>query len=187
MLVWAPVAFAADTTIPTGTTRTTRLTMSGTDKLTVESGGAITTSRNPSVRLTGTNSNLTIENSGTISSTDGRAIRAEDFSGSFSLGLTNQLGALIESTNDAVAISDSINGGTVTVVNDGTIRSTQNGQAIGFRPATGGTIFITNNGLMEANGTQDVVRTGGNATITNYGTIRSMNDGVWNGTEWDRG
>ncbi|MCX5497138.1 autotransporter domain-containing protein [Kaistia dalseonensis] len=184
-IVWAPSAFAANTTIANGTTRTTRLTMQGTDTLTVDSGGAITTSRDPSVRLTGSNANLTIDNSGTISSTDGRAIRAEDFSGSFSLSLTNETGALIQGTDDALAISSSINGGTVTVVNDGTIRST-GGQAIGFRPATGGTISITNNGLMETKGTQDVVRTGGNATITNTGTIQNTTDGVWTGSYWNR-
>ncbi|MCX5515943.1 hypothetical protein C3941_05090 [Kaistia algarum] len=183
----SPVAFAADTTIPNGTTRTTQLTISGIDKLTVDAGGAITTTSNPSVVLSGSGSNLTVDNSGTISSTVGRAIRTSGSSGSFSLTLTNQSGALIEGVDDAIGINRALAGGTVTITNDGTIRSTTSGQALDLNPATGGTVILNNNGLIEANGTSDVVRPGGNATITNYGTIQSMNDGVWNGTEWDRG
>lgn len=183
----SPAAFAVDITVPDGTTLTTQQTISGTNTLTVDAGGAITTSSSPSVVLSSANANLTIDNSGTISSTNGRAIRTSGSSGSFSLTLTNRSGALIEGTDDAIGINRALGGGTILLDNYGTIRSTTDGQALDFNPAVGGTVTINNYGTIEANGTSDVVRPGGNATITNYGTIQSMNNGVWTGTEWDRG
>ncbi|MBN9019525.1 MAG: autotransporter domain-containing protein [Rhizobiales bacterium] len=186
-IVVSPAAFAVDVTVPSGTTLTTQQTISGTNKLTVDAGGAITTSSSPSVVLSSANASLTVDNSGTISSTNGRAIRTSGSSGSFSLTLTNRSGALIEGTDDAIGINRALGGGTILLDNYGTIRSTTDGQALDFNPALGGTVTINNFGVIEANGTSDVVRPGGNATITNYGTIQSMNDGVWTGTEWDRG
>lgn len=187
----APAAFAVDTTIPNGTTRTTQLSMTGTDTLTVDAGGAIIpTSADPSVKLSGAaTSNLIIDNSGTIQSTAGRAIRTSGSSNSFNLTLTNRAGGLIEGTDDAIGINRALAGGTVTINNYGTIRSTTDGQALDFNPALGGTVAINNyaTGIIEADGTKDVIRPGGNATVTNYGTIQSANDGVWTGTEWDRG
>jgi len=185
--VAVPAAFAVDTTIPSGTTQTTQITLSGTDTLTVDSGGAITTASSPSVVLSGASPSLTIDNSGNISSTAGRAIRTSGSSGSFSLTLTNRAGALIEGTDDALGINRALAGGTVVIDNYGTIRSTTDGQALDLNPAVGGTVILNNNGVIEANGTSDVVRPGANATVTNYDTIRSMNDGVWDGSEWDRG
>ena len=186
-IIVSPAAFAVDITVPTGTTLTTQQTISGTNKLTVDAGGAITTSSSPSVVLSSANASLTVDNSGTISSTNGRAIRTSSSSGSFSLTLTNRSGALIQGTDDAIGINRALGGGTILLDNYGTIRSTTDGQALDFNPALGGTVTINNFGVIEANGTSDVVRPGGNATITNYGTIQSMNDGVWTGTEWDRG
>ena len=126
----APAAFAADTVIPNGTTRTTQLSMTGTDTLTVDAGGAIIpTSDDPSVKLSGAaTSKLVIDNSGTIQSTAGRAIRTSGSSNTFNLKLTNRAGGVIEGYDDAIGINRALAGGTVTIDNSGTIRSTTSSQ-----------------------------------------------------------
>ena len=169
-------AYGADTTVVSGTPRTTGLNMAGSDTLTVQSAGSFQTS-GTAVTINGASTTLSIDNAGTIKSTGGRAIRLNDgtVNNSHSLTLINRSTGLIESNgDDTFQISNPLYGGTVLVENYGTITSSAS-RAINLNAATGGTITINNyaTGVISATTTADVMRPGENATINNYGTIQS--------------
>jgi len=172
-------AHATDTTVAAGTTRSTALNMAGADTLNVEATGTFETS-GTAVTINGASTTLSIDNAGTIRSTDNRAIRLNDgtVNNSHSLTVTNRETGLIESTgDDAFQISNPLYGGTVVVENSGTIQSSES-RAINFNAATGGTITINNRatGLISAAIGADVMRPGENATVNNYGAIQSFAD-----------
>lgn len=169
-------AYGTDTTVVTGTPRTSSLNMAGADTLTVQTGGSFQTSAT-AVTINGASTTLSIDNAGTIKSTGNRAIRLNDatVNNSHSLTVTNRSTGLIESNgDDAFQISNPLYGGTVLVENYGTITSTAS-RAINFNAATGGTITINNyaTGVISAATGADVMRPGENATINNYGKILS--------------
>ncbi|RVT98744.1 calcium-binding protein [Rhodovarius crocodyli] len=154
----------ATTTIANGTTRTTRLNMSGTDILNVAAGGVFTVADNAqTVRFNAATSNGQITNSGTIENTNsgGRAIRVETGVGTttFNATITNNAGGLITAVDDAIQVQASTFTGVATLAigNAGTITSAT-GQALDL--AGGGGTFVstvTNTGTITAQ-TNDAVR-----------------------------
>ncbi|MBI1181650.1 MAG: autotransporter domain-containing protein [Alphaproteobacteria bacterium] len=192
-MAYAAPAQAADYVVTTGTTDTSAKTVSGTDTLTVQSGGTLAPSASTAVSWNGASTGLVITNSGTIKSTasGGRAINASGGNNTRTLTLTNNAGATIESENDAFRINVDPSGGTVLVENYGTIRSTDGGQALDFDAAGSGNASITINN--HAGGqilalSADGIRPDQGAVVTNAGLIRSdgvagdKNDGIdWQG------
>lgn len=175
---------AASFTVNNGQTVTTGQTVTGTDTGTVQNGGTLATSSNAIV-WSGATSNVTIVNSGAITSSAGRGF---DTSGSFtsgSLTFTNNAGATITSSNDALRIANPIGTGTVVINNFGTMTSTSNGRAIQLdaNTSTVGSVTINNfaGGLLQSLGDADAMRTGMNGVVNNYGTINAgfgAGDGV---------
>ncbi|MDX2204457.1 MAG: autotransporter domain-containing protein [Hyphomicrobiaceae bacterium] len=178
----AGAARAADVTVPDNTTVTGQKTISGADKVTVGSGGKLTSSSNPTILQSSSAAGIVIDNSGIIESTatGGRAIR---FNGGTSMTFTisNRAGATIQSQNDAIQVNPSVTSGTIVVDNWGLIQSTgvnsNNGQAIDFGAVAGTTsITITNfaTGIIQT-ADADAIRPGNAAVIHNYGQITSNN------------
>ena len=186
-------ASAADFTVPAGPADTVQKTLSGTDTLTVASGGALSSASNPAVSLNAASTGVVITNSGTISNTSsGRAIRMTGTANGRTVTLNNNAGGVIESADDAFQLNISPTGGTITVNNAGIIRSTGSGQALDFDASTGGAAIIINNkagGEIYGAG-NDGIRPGQGAVVTNAGLIHSdgipdaKNDGIdWQGRD----
>lgn len=169
-------SLAADFTVSSGTTDTTAKTVTGTDTGIVQNGGTLATSGN-AITWSGSTSKVTITNSGTITSSTARGF---DTSGTFtsgSLTFTNNAGATITSSNDALRIANPIGTGTVAINNYGTMTSTSNGRAIQLdaNTSTAGSVTINNfaGGLLQSLGDADALRPGANSTINNWGTINA--------------
>jgi Ca2+-binding RTX toxin-like protein len=165
----------ANTTISSGTTTTSRLTMGGSDKLTVQSGGKLSVSANAqSVRVNASTTDVVVQNDGTIENTasGGRAIRFETGSDNLKFTLSNT--GSIKGEDDAVqAAAGALTKGTFTLTNSGSIYS-KSGQSLDFGNATGTfSAKITNlaSGVLEAK-TADVIKIGSTGTIDNSGIIR---------------
>lgn len=187
-----PLASAADIVIASGTTTTKTQSVSGTDQLTVQAGGALSVD-DTAIKWNDASTDLIIDNSGTIESTatEGRAINASGSATSpRTITLNNYAGGLIQSQDDAFRINIDITSGIVTVNNAGTILSSVDGQALDFDnvDSTGTStaqILINNQatGVIQANGA-DAIRPGEGATVTNAGLIYSngiigdSNDGI---------
>ncbi|WP_165943271.1 beta strand repeat-containing protein [Roseicella aquatilis] len=160
-------------------TRSSALSMSGSDVLTITETGSFVGTANPLVSLGATTgAGAVIDNSGTLQTTGARAIRLTA-TGS-SLELTNRAGAAITSQGDVINVQQNNATGTLVVSNDGTISSTgvnsNNGQAIDFNNVTAGSVTVTNHatGVLRA-ADSDAVRPGNGATIHNYGLIDGRN------------
>lgn len=159
----------ADYIVQTGMPQSGRITMGGTDTLTVQSTGVLSVSaNNQSVRFTSATTNGIINNEGTIENTaaGGRAIRIETNAGdSFTGEFTNFSTGIIQSDDDAIQFQSPITSGTIVLGNQGLISSAV-GQAVDFSSVDGADITITNSGTIQS-GTNDAIRTGANATVTN--------------------
>lgn len=176
-------ALAAPFTVDSGTTDTTAKTVTGTDTGTVKSGGTLATSGN-AITWSGTGSNVTILNLGTITSSTARGFDTGTITDG-SLTFTNGVGATITSSNDALRIANPIGNGTVVINNYGTMTSTNNGRAIqaDANTSTTGSLTINNfaGGLLQSLGDQDALRPGMNGVVNNWGTINAAfgsGDGV---------
>jgi outer membrane autotransporter protein len=172
-------AFAAHAAPPvvigTGTTDTTRRTISGSDSVTIENGGTLTTS-GTSLTLDAATAapGITVTNSGSLLSGN----RGIDTSGSggapFNFTLTNHAGATISTSDDSVRINGDVPVGRIVVENSGTIVS-QAGQGIDFdKISTAGNVVINNRagGIIQAMDA-DAVRPGEGGVVNNWGTIVS--------------
>ncbi len=172
----APAAFAKDYLIDSATTDTLELKKS--DTLEVAASGSIVASDDDGVILPKHTSGATvsIDNAGIIASTDGRGIDSKDEGEDLShYVITNQAGALIQGSNDGLRLQTNPSaGGSLAIVNAGTIESTVEGQAIDLEsldnPAFTTTLVNQASGVIHAVG-NDAIKTGSNATITNYGLI----------------
>ncbi|MDC7786274.1 autotransporter domain-containing protein [Rhodoplanes sp. TEM] len=170
-------ALAADVVVPAGTTDTTAKTLADGTRLIVEETGALSVSGSTAVTWTvATPTGITIENAGTIESTNssGRAIRFNAASGSLLIvSITNTTTGIIRSTSDAIqANRDVASGSVITIDNAGLITSTSSGQAIDLDAVSAATVTIVN----QSTGTiyaadNDAIRPGNNFVITNYGQI----------------
>ncbi len=111
---------------------------------------------------------LTITNSGTISSTDANAIRV---SNDTNLTITNNSGGLIKAGRFSITLTGS--GGSIT--NSGTITSTSSDTTINSGTSTG--LTITNNvgGIISTSGTGTVISLSNNDSIINSGSILNNN------------
>lgn len=185
MLMLSSPALAANFTVTTGTTDTSAKTMGGTDTGVVQAGGTLQTS-STAVTQSGSASNVTLTNAGTIASTGGRGFDTSGGNTTRTITITNQAGALIRSdVNDALRVNTNITSGSVTIDNAGTIRaaaptdptSTVQGQALDLRGmnSSGVSLTVINRatGVIEALN-DDALRPGLNATVENYGIIRSF-------------
>ncbi|NIF25016.1 autotransporter domain-containing protein [Pantoea sp. Tr-811] len=173
---FAPAALAKDYLIDSATSNTLELKKS--DTLKVTANGSIVASDDDGVILPKHTSGatLTVDNAGIIRSTDGRGIDTKDEGEDLShYVITNQAGALIQGTNDGLRFqTNPTAGGSLSIVNAGTIESTVEGQAIDLEtlnnPAFTTTLVNQASGVIHAVG-NDAIKTGSNATITNYGLI----------------
>jgi outer membrane autotransporter protein len=171
-------AHAASTTI--STTNSTSQVLAGTDHLTVTSTGVLTnTGKAVSLKDATSGAGVVVDNYGQILSSGGRAF---DSSGNLTSArkyiINNYAGALIQSTNDAFRIDSNFAGGSVTINNNGTLRSIAGGQGLDLDALRDGGVAITVNnysgGLIRGE-TSDGMKTGSNNTINNWGTISSGN------------
>jgi subtilase-type serine protease len=155
----------------------------------VAAGATLTSALAATIATTGTT--VSINNAGTISSSNatGRAINLAGGNNARTISLTNAAGAVISSADDAVRINANLTGGSVTVENFGTIRTTNGGQAIDFDAIanTGVAIVINNHvgGVLQSVG-QDAIRPGQGAVVTNEGLIRSDGpaNNSYDGIDW---
>jgi uncharacterized protein with beta-barrel porin domain len=174
--------------VGTGTTDTAAKTLTTGQTGSVASGGALSVN-GLAVNITGTSGTVTINNAGTISSTNSTARAIDNNTSGVTINLTNT-GTISSLLGDAFRINKAgsviilnnlgtiISGGTFPVNNalPGGIDGSNAGQALDFRAITS-TGNIINNGdashtgaLIQSN-TEDAIRPGANTTINNYGTI----------------
>lgn len=175
-LIWAAPAFAADFTVPASTTDTVAKSVSGSDTGTVEQDAALDVAGTAINWTNAAGTGVNIYNSGTIQGST-RAIDSSSNTTARSLTLHNYEGASVIGTgNDAFRINAALLGGTITVNNDGTIRS-DGGQALDFASLVAGavsvSIFNGATGLIEST-VDDAIRPGsGTILIDNEGIIRA--------------
>ncbi|MBY0339522.1 MAG: FG-GAP-like repeat-containing protein [Acetobacteraceae bacterium] len=161
--------------VPVGATQTTRISLSGTDDLTVQATGVVNVSANAqSVRFNAPTTSGLITNNGTIqnSAVGGRAIRVEVTVGAnFTATINNNATGSITSDDDAIQIqAGSVTAGSLTLANAGSITS-QSSQALDLAGGTGAfTAEITNSGTIGASA-NDAIRFGAVGNVTNSGTI----------------
>lgn len=175
---FAPSSFAKDYQISSATTDTLELKKG--DNLKVSAQGSIVSAKDDGVILpkhtSGTT--MTVENAGIIRSTVARGIDTKDEGEDVShYVISNKAGALIQGTNDGLRFqTNPTAGGTLKIVNAGTIQSVGDGQAIDLEtlnnPAFTTTLSNEASGVIQAAG-NDAIKTGSNAVITNYGLIRT--------------
>ena len=176
-----------DTTIAGGSSRTTALTLTSQDTLTVNVGGSMTVSSAASIVVGNPASSdfpaPEIDNFGTISNTSatGNAIRLT--SANARLYLAND--GSITSVGTAVLLFRDISGsGDLQVFNNGTISATgvaKSARAIDFGLNVSGnaTTYLDNGatGIIQS-ADADALRPGVGATIDNYGIIRASVSGT---------
>jgi len=166
-------ALAASFSVPPNSTAAQ--TVSNNDTGSVGAGSSLSVTGTAITWVSGLASpGVVITNNGTISATS-RGIDTSGSAISGNLTLNNNAGAVFTSSNDAFRINGGLSNGSVTVVNAGTIQSTNNGRVFDFVNATSNTtVFsITNQtgGIIKSQGS-DVMRIGGGTTtITNSGLI----------------
>jgi outer membrane autotransporter protein len=167
---------APPSVIGNGVTDTNTRTLSGTNSLTIESGGTIDTSATSiKLDLGVAAPGISITNSGTLQSGNRGIDTSHSSNGSaFNFTLTNNAGGIITTTDDSVRIDDDVPVGRIVVENSGTITSAV-GQAIDFDAInTAGNVVINNRagGLLQAMDA-DGVRPGEGGVVNNWGTIIS--------------
>ena len=160
-----------NSTLNTGATKPANIT-GDTVSVTVDSGSTIT-SNTVSIFADDT-SDLTISNSGTISSS---GIVAIDVKGTTDASITNNSGGQISSTRNTIRISKSTSNSTtgLTITNSGTIEATDQGSAI-FAADSNTTATVTNNssGIMtNSDSSNATIRVGASSSVTNSGTIKN--------------
>ncbi|MDB5687832.1 MAG: hypothetical protein JWR77_2421, partial [Rhizorhabdus sp.] len=141
--------------------------------------------------ITSSGATLNITNNGTISTsnTSGRAINVSGANNNRTITLVNNIGAVIQSADDAFRINVNPTGGAIRVDNFGIIRTTNGGQALDFdAAASGGASIVINNyagAELRAFG-QDAIRPGQGAVVTNAGLIFSDGpaNNSYDGVDW---
>uniref|UniRef100_UPI003144FA30 Ig-like domain-containing protein n=1 Tax=Terrirubrum flagellatum TaxID=2895980 RepID=UPI003144FA30 len=164
--------------------------VSGQQSYMLGAGGVLSAATGPAIiwdlAPPTTGSNATVDNSGAISAASGRGIDTTGASnGNNHFTLINHAGASIVSPDDAIRINADLPNGVVSIDNAGTIRSSNNGQALDFNNITSATVSTTitneSTGIISTAGA-DAIRPGANALINNHGQITAggtgSNDGV---------
>ncbi|MEE4453135.1 autotransporter-associated beta strand repeat-containing protein [Novosphingobium resinovorum] len=191
-------AHAQDATTVTAS-RTSALSMDGSDTLTVASGANFQVTGNQAVNVNGASSGdgILITNDGTIealatSASNGRAISGSTDFADRTATIVNR--GTIRGANDAIRFSESTvggDGGTITIDNYGTIVSTgldnagnlaQQAQGVDVT-VTGVTLDLTNHAGATISGSQGVVTTAitnlvNAGTITGTGAVSGQGEGV---------
>ncbi len=191
----------ATTTITTGTTRTTQLTMVGGDALTVDTGGTFGyTGTASAVLWTGGAGTATITVNGTVTA-GGAGARAIDSATTLAAGSTLSVavgaGSNVTSTDDTIRVRVGPANGAVTIVNSGNIVSgaidgsgvitgATSGQALDLANITIATttVTVTNNaGATIGAANNDAVRLTPNSTVNNSGRIIAQSVGGATGND----
>jgi len=174
LLAGASPALSAPFTINAGTD-TSGKTVTGSDIGSVAAGAALSTT-DTAITWEGPSPapGVTIDNNGTIESSDSRGIDTDGGSTVRNFTLNNNAGAVLSADNDAFRIDSDVVGGTIDINNAGTIFS-DGGQALDFGgiESNSAVIQITNaaTGIIESDG-NDAIRPGsGSITIDNSGLI----------------
>ncbi len=181
-------AQAADTTVSGN--RTTTVTASGEDVVTVEEGATliVTGVRGINYNAAPTGAGPTINNRGLIESTNaaGRALDTQTGTAERSITINNFATGIFRSQEDAIRILNSGNDVTaatlITVNNAGLIQSTI-GFGVDLESVPSATVSITNSGTIT--GFKGIVA--GSATIDNSGTIAGTGTDADPGTNADNG
>lgn len=173
---------AADRTVRAGETVNSKVKLSGTDTLTIESGGTLSVYGEQAVELDGAATGVVINNAGKIQNIESneRAIETSKRATARTYTLTNQEGGQIISENDGFKINVDITSGAVTIDNQGLISSTGGGQAIDFGDLESGAIAVVINNYATGvirSADADGVRPGENAVVTNSGRIEAGSTG----------
>jgi subtilase-type serine protease len=167
-----PAIAAGSFTVSSGTTTTTAQTLTGTQAGTIASGGTLATSGSSVTLGAATGSGIVLDNEGTISSSTKRGIDTSGASGT----LTVINNGTINTYDDGFRLNDAFTNGLLNLTNTGTITSAT-GQGLDFDTAIDPTavVNINNSGTIETGaGGSDAVRLGGGTiTLTNSGTIES--------------
>ncbi|NIJ65170.1 autotransporter-associated beta strand protein [Sphingomonas leidyi] len=197
-------AYAQNTTIGAGTTRTSSVSVSGSGTVTVAAGGAISTpagtSQAVNINNGSTGAGVVVTNNGTIESTDGtgggRGINSAP-AGLYDRTATIVNTGIIRANNDAIRFAEGSTGdtgpdtGLVTITNSGTIVSLSQGtafsgaapQGIEFSLASA-SLVLNNQAGGSITGAQGI-QSSGTTTITNAGTITGT--GLLNGAPSSQG
>lgn len=129
--------------------------------------------------------NTTVDNSGTIRGQSGAAIQATGAANSFTIGITNEAGGIIEGGGSGAAIQ--LGGNNDTVINKGTIEADTSGQAVDLGGGTnsfqivGGSATVTGDisgGTGSTNSSMTVDAGAGDSfsysgTISNFDTVEA--------------
>lgn len=182
--------------ITVSTSDTASKNLSGGGTLTVTATGTLKPG-GPAVRWNlGTSGLVTIDNSGSIAPTSGRAIDTTGSAGAAtSLSIVNHSGATISAVSDLIRIQSSLHGGSIDIDNEGALAG-GSGRGINVQEYDGLSSFtLTNHAGATFTSTGDVVRITsqadtppaftGTITIDNGGTIRSTGTGDNNGQALD--
>lgn len=175
-LATAP-AQAADSVVGSGTVETDEQAVTGTDKLTVESGGKLDVDGTAVTwESDDPGSNVTIVNSGMITTTKRGIDTDGDIEGS-TIKFTNNEGATLETEADSFRIDTEFAGGKAIIENAGTIHA-KGGQAFDFDnvEAADAEISIHNfgTGKIIADDSDAINLRGGKIEIINEGLISSV-------------
>lgn len=161
-------AFAADFTIPSGTTVTSTQTIGANETGTIEAGAQLNTGASNAVNASG--NNHTVNNAGSISTTGGGARGIDSSSSGTNASLINS-GSIATAGGNAHGIVGTRPSTTFT--NSGTITTSGNG-AKGIR-ASGIDAVVNNSGSITTSGSsgRGIETTQDNAVITNTGDINT--------------
>lgn len=181
------LSHASDTIIPSGTSSSDELDVSGTDTVTVEDGATLETEDDAiTFKKKKDATGVSITNSGTIHSTEGRAIRAKDADDMIRVAtITNNEGAsILADADDAIKFGENDANSSITIDNYGTIRSEDpdGSQAIDAADAYGVTIINESTGVISSSDA-DAIRTGIASVVYNYGTISVDTMGAGDGID----
>lgn len=150
--------------------------VSGTDTGTIAAGATLDGGSDAAITWSApaTGTGVDIQNAGVISSTDRGIDTASDVSGFFTLTNTGT----VASTDDALRIKGTFDGGFLEVINGGVISSAE-GQALDFDKADsdGAVVFVSNSGTIRSQGSDAVRLGGGVVVISNSGTLETTASG----------
>ncbi|MDF2383520.1 autotransporter-associated beta strand repeat-containing protein [Nostoc ellipsosporum NOK] len=197
-------AYAQNTTIGAGTTRTSNVNVSGSGTVTVAATGTISTPAGTSqaININGgsTGTGVVVTNNGTIESTDatgaGRGINSAP-AGTLDRTATIVNTGIIRANNDAIRFAEASTGdtgpdtGVVTITNSGTILSFSQGTAFsgaapqGIEFSLASASLVLNNQAGGAITGAQGIQSSGTTTITNAGTITGT--GLLNGAPSSQG
>ncbi len=173
LALFAPMAAeAASFTVTAPTTDTVQKSVDGTDTGTIQSGAtlAVTGGSTSAIVSTGTSSGVVITNSGTVTS----AYRGIETGGSI-VGFTinNQVGALVNTVDNAFHLNSLAANGLVTINNSGTVTSSSRAIQFANNAIATATVQLNNSatGILRSTASDAIRAGGGTLIVDNSGLI----------------